>query len=301
MKRFYIFAIAALAMAACTNDGSEQIIPTVQNDNVIRLNSSIGSLTRASDGLLETSFVSGTKVKVKPTDNATSGPIASYEWVEYTVASGGALTPSTTQYFPASGSSINISAYYPSTASTETNGFVVALDQAGSSADDAYKAADLMYATVTGITKQSSTPTLEFNHKMSKIKVSLLAGTGIQTTEINAATVTLKDVIYKGTFVPATGNFTASNETGDKGDVIIARNAGTTAHSAIVIPQDVAGKIIEVTIGSTAKEYTIPTSTEFEAGKVYAYTITLNATGISVQSSIANWNNGTGGSGSVTF
>jgi len=300
MKKYFIFA-AAIAMAACSNDGSEQINPSVQNDNVIRLNSSIGSLTRATDGLLETSFVSGTKVKVKPTDNATSGPIASYEWVEYTVASNGALTTSTPQYFPASGSSINISAYYPSTASTETNGFVVALDQAGSSADDAYKAADLMYATVSGITQQSSTPTLEFNHKMSKIKVSLVAGTGIQTTEINAATVTLKDVINKGTFVPTTGNFTASTETDDKGNVIIARNAGTTAHSAIVIPQSVSDKIIEVTIGSTARQYTIPTSTEFEAGKVYAFTITLNATGITVQSSIANWNNGTGGSGSVTF
>lgn len=300
MNKFFIFA-AAIAMAACSNDGSEQINPSVQNDNVIRLNSSIGSLTRASDGLLETSFVSGTKVKVKPTDIATSGPIATYEWVEYTVASGGALNPSTTQYFPASGSSINISAYYPSTASTETNGFVVALDQAGSSADDVYKAADLMYATVTGITKQSTTPTLEFNHKMSKIKVTLQAGAGIQESEINAATVTLKDVIYKGTFNPATGDFTASTDTGDKGEVIIARNAGTTAHSAIVIPQSVSEKIIEVTIGSTAKEYTIPSATEFEAGKVYAYTITLNATGISVQSSIANWNNGTGGSGSVTF
>lgn len=300
MNKFFIFA-AAIAMAACSNDGSEQINPSIQNDNVIRLNSSIGSLTRASDGLLETSFVSGTKVKVKPTDNATSGLIATYEWVEYTVASGGALTPSTPQYFPASGSSINISAYYPSTASTETNGFVVALDQAGSSADDVYKAADLMYATVTGITRQSTTPTLEFNHKMSKIKVSLVVGTGIQTNEINAATVTLKDVIYKGTFVPATGNFTASTETDDKGNVIIARNAGTTAHSAIVIPQSVSEKIIEVTIGSTAREYTIPSTTEFEAGKVYAYTITLNATGISVQSSIANWNNGTGGDGSVTF
>jgi hypothetical protein len=131
--------------------------------------------------------------------------------------------------------------------------------------------------------------------------VTLQAGAGIQESEINAATVTLKDVIYKGTFDSATGNFTASTDTGDKGNVIIARNAGTTAHSAIVIPQSVSGKNIGVTIGGSERTYSIPSETQFETGKVYAYTITLNATGITVQSSIANWNDGTGGSGSVTF
>ena len=301
MKKFYIFAIAALAMAACNNDGSEQINPIVQNDNVIRLHSSIGSLTRASDGLLESSFATGTTVKVKPADNATSGPIATYDWVDYTVGSGGALTASNTQYFPASGSSINISAYYPSTASTDQNGFVVTLDQAGSNADDVYKAADLMYATLPGVSQQTTNPTLIFNHKLSKIKVTLQAGAGIQESEINAATVTLKDVVYKGTFNPATGEFTASTDTGDKGEVIIARNAGTTAHSAIVIPQSVSGKNIGVTIGGSERTYSIPSETQFETGKVYAYTITLSATGINVQSSIANWGDGVGGNGSVTF
>jgi len=290
MKKYFIFA-AAIAMAACSNDGSEQINPSVQKDDVIRLSACVGGAvqTRAGAALMHNQFASGKTIKVKPTDKAS---VKEYDEVVYTADGSGGLNPTVTQYYPAGGGTVDIYAYYPSNASTATDGYVVTLDQ---STDAAYEAVDLMYATLTDINKESSEAarTLNFNHKLSKIIVTLAKGTGIQDSELAIATVKLKNVIYKGTFAPGTGTFTAASATTDNlGDVIIANNAGQTHHSAIVIPQSVSGKIIEVTIGSTAKEYTIPSTTEFETGKVYYYTITLNATGISVQSSIANWNNG---------
>lgn len=284
--KYFLLAAAAVAFAACSNNESDN---QVQNfDNVIRLSSSLGTTTRATNNLLETNFDAGTKVKVQVTDKATSGAI-SYAPVDYTVGTSGSLSVTPAQYYPASGSSVDIYAYYPSDATAD---FSVETDQ---SSDNAYKTSDLMYASITGITKTSTDEQrkLTFNHLLSKIVVTLAKGTGMTDDEINAATVTLKDVIYKGTFTASNGTFTAAaNEAANKVDIVIASNAGTTARAAIVVPQSVASKTLEIAIGGNKKEYSIPAGTTFSAGKVYSYTVTLAKTGITVTSSIGAWTDG---------
>lgn len=282
MKKFFILAAAALSFAACSNNESDN---QVQNpDNAIRLNASVGEITRAGSNLLETNFASGTKVKVQVTDLAASGTI-SYNAVDYTVGDAGALSVTPIQYYPASGSDVKVYAYYPNDASTTANGFVVATNQSG---DDAYKSSDLMYASKNPLVK-NTTNELVFEHLMSKITVTLTAGTGFEDTELADATVVLKAVKYKGTFAPADGTFTAANDTEN---ITITTAAGTTAKSAIIVPQDVAGKKLAVTIAGKEMEYSIPASTNFEKGKNNTYSITVAKTGIVVSSSIADWDNG---------
>ena len=283
--KYFLLAAAAVVFAACSNNESDNLVQHF--DNVIRLSSSLGT-TRAANDLLETNFAAGTKVKVQVTDKATSGAI-SYDAVDYTVGTSGALSVEPAQYYPASGSSVDIYAYYPSDATAD---FSVGTDQSG---DNAYKTSDLMYASITGITKTSTDEQrkLTFNHLLSKIVVTLAKGTGMTDDEINAATVTLKDVIYKGTFTASNGAFTAAaNVAANKGDIVIASNAGTTAHAAIVVPQSVAGKKLEIAIGGNTKEYSIPAETTFSVGNVYSYTVTLAKTGITVTSSIGAWTDG---------
>ena len=301
MKKYFILAAVAVALAACSNDENEN--STVQNvDDAIRLTASVGKAvqTRAGNALMNSQFASDKTVMVKPTDKAG---VKSYDPVVYTADGSGALTPATTQYYPAGGGAVDVYAYYPSDAVLTEDGYVVTLDQ---STDAAYEAVDLMYATLSNINKTvtGTDHQLNFNHKLSKISVTLVKGTGIQDGELAVATVKLKDVVYKGTFAPATGTFTAASAAteGNKGDVIIATNAAQTAHSAIVVPQDVAGKKISVTIGNTTEEYEIPASTTFAAGTHYQYTITVAATGITATSSIVDWTSaGSATAGSVTF
>ena len=292
MKRFFILAAAAVAFAACSNNESDN---QVQNpDNAIRLNASVGTLTRAASNLLETNFAEGTMVKVKVTDKAVSNQVT-YDAVDYTVGDNGALSVTPIQYYPASGSEVKVYAYYPSTAADNTT-FTVATDQ---NEDAAYQASDLMYATLDPLVK-NTTNTLTFNHVMSKITVTLTAGTGFTAAELNNAIVTLKNVKYKGTFAPANGSFNADNDTEN---ITITTAAGTTAKSAIIVPQDVAGKKLAVTIAGKEMEYTIPTSSTFDAGKNNIYTITVAKTGIQVSSSIAAWSttgNATG-TGNLTY
>ena len=295
MKKFFILAAAALSFAACSNNESDN---QVQNpDNAIRLNASVGEITRAGSNLLETNFASGTTVKVQVTDKKTTEAAAvTYGAVDYTVGANGALSVNPAQYYPASGSEVKVYAYYPSDASTADNGFTVALDQSG---DDAYKNSDLMYATKDPLVR-NETNVLTFDHMMSKITVTLIPDTenGFTVAELNDAIVTLKNVKYKGTFAPADGSFTPA---ADLGNIIITNDADNTAKSAIVVPQEeMAGKQLVVSIDGKEMAHNI-TATKFERGKNYIYNITVKKTGIEVSSVIGNWEATDAVAGNLTY
>ena len=293
--RFFLIAAAALTLAACDNND-----PEVQNDpNEIRLYSEFASpavtgTTRApqgsSDNLQNQQFVDGTAISVQVTDNATSGAIT-YGLALYTANGSGQLTKSEggPQYFPASGSNIDIYAYHPAGAGGELGAFAVQTDQSSTAN---YIASDLMWASLTNVSRTADACTLPFSHKLSRVNVHLVKGTGVEDSEINAATITLKDVIYKGTFTASTGTFTAAaaDNAENKSDITIATNAGsTTTHSAVIVPQTVAGKTFAVTIGSTVKEYTIGSGITYAEGMQYTYTFTVNKTGLTVTSTITDW------------
>ena len=295
MKKFFILAAAALSFAACSNNESDN---QVQNpDNAIRLNASVGEITRAASDIYGagTNFDAGTTVKVQVTDKAESTPVT-YEAINYTVGASGALTGASTQYYPAGGSNVDIYAYYPSDASTT---FAVTANQ---SEADAYKASDLMYASITNINKNSDAAarTLTFNHKLSKITVVLAKGTGMTDEEMARATVKLNGVIIKGNFTAATGEFAAAaDEAANKDNMTIGTGAGS--HSAIVVPQSVAGKTLTVTIDNTDQTYTIPAGTSFAAAQNNTYTLTLSKTGIEVTYTIGNWGDGSTDSETLTY
>ena len=292
MKKYFILAAAAVAFAACSNNESDN---QVQNpDNAIRLNASVGATTRAANNLLVSQFESGMAIKVHVTDNAAENK-KEYTDAIYTSDGNGALTTATPQYYPASGSSVAIYAYYPSTAADAD--FTVAADQSDA-AGTGYKASDLMYSNnITGITKTSNETarTMTFTHKLAKLNVTLAAGDGMGNEELNNATITLKDVICKGTFTPATGAFTAANGevAANRGNIKVAVNAGITQHSAIVVPQDMAGKKIEIKIGDQTVEYTFPAEgSTFATNTQNNIELTLKNTGIEVKSSISAWGDG---------
>lgn len=293
--RFFLIAAAALTLAACDSND-----PEVQNDpNEIRLYSEFASpavtgTTRASQGssdnLQNQQFAAGTAISVQVTDKATSNAIT-YQLASYTANGSGQLTKSNgPQYFPASGSNIDIYAYHPAAAAEN---FAVEYDQSSTAN---YIASDLMWASLTDVARTTNACLLAFSHKLSRVNVHLVKGTGVEDSEINSATITLKDVIYKGSFVASTGTFTAADDNAEnRHDITIATNAGsTTTHSAVIVPQIVAGKKFAVTIGSTVKEYTILDGITYAEGMQYTYTFTVNKTGLTVTSTISDWGDPTG-------
>ena len=148
-----------------------------------------------------------------------------------------------------------------------------------SSQRDGYADFDLLYASALGRYKQ--TVTLNFNHRMAKIEVTLAAGEGITEEEITGATVTFfgdSETDFSGGMV----------EPADQSDGEIApyHDVTTKKYEAVMVPQNMKGKpLVRVDIGGKTFAYTPETDVagNLEANKRYAYAITVKANGIDVQ------------------
>ena len=287
-KKLFLYAAGVLLMAACSSNDVDTSEPNVLGE--IQLYTEVSQLTRAANGavdnLQDTQFTADTTISVQVTDNAASDPVVVYPLATYKADGNGGLSTETPLYFPPSGSSVNIYAFHPAGA---PENFSVKTDQ---STTKNYVDSDLMWASLSGITKTSTADErrLQFTHKLSKVIVSLVKGSGVTDDEINAATISLGTVVYKGTFTASTGTFVAAdgNEASNTSTITIATNAGTSQHAAIIVPQDVTGKLLTIAMGGGTQSYTFPETT-FAAGKKYTYVVTVNKTGLNVTTTITDW------------
>ena len=293
-KRIILFAVGALVLAACSSNDPE----TPANTGEIRLYTEVAAQTRAAEvptDLQDTQFAAGTGISVMVTDNhdVTNDYLVSYPLQTYTADGMGGLSTSVKQYYPASGNSVSICAYHPYDA---LQTFSVAADQTSTAN---YRASDLMWAKLTDVTKETSEAdrVLKFDHLFSKVIVKLLKGNGVTDAEMNAARITLgdDDLVMGGTFKSDDGSFERDNT--NKGTLLIATDAGTSLHAAVVVPQEMDGK--KLTVGFVANDvvyatqsYVIPSATTFEAGMKYTYTITVNKAELVVTTEIADWTTG---------
>ena len=145
-----------------------------------------------------------------------------------------------------------------------------------------YAAFDVLYASAIGRYDQAIN--LRFIHRMAKIEVILKAGEGITEEELEGAPVT----IFGGPLPHSTAGLVAPGDQSD-GEIKPYYDAATKKYEALVPPQNMTGKpLVRISIGSNDFTYTPETEAagkfDFFGGKRYAYTITVNANGIDVQS-----------------
>ena len=296
MKKYFILAAAALTLAACSNEESENRV----DNNVIRLTANMGetTLTRAGTSIQSTAFEENELVKIEVTPSSGSMVSKVYKAGapsgnvnELSVNTGGdAFT------WPASGT-VAIKAFYPSAVGSSTASFSVSTDQSNTGSatgttdvEKGYKGSDLMYATpITSQTKQSDAVALTFNHALTKIVVTLTKGTGMTDDDIAACEVTLN---AKKTAAISGGDFASLTASDDAAVTITAGTGANTA--AIIVPQTIAASTNFITIttsGSHSVSYPLPAEKTFAAGSVYTYSFTVGISGITLQSTtITGWN-----------
>lgn len=275
-----------LMLTACSSDSDLQS----PAEKEIQLFSQVAQSTRAADdadNLQVTQLASGTKITVKVKENAST-PSVDYPLATYTAdGSGGLSLPEgMKQYYPANGNGVNIYAFHPMGVGST---FEVQTDQ---KTDANYIKSDLMWASLSDINADSSPAqrTLVFRHKLSKIVVEIKKTEEFSATELATATLRLgnDNLITSGSFAAATGTFTPA--TSGTGTITLAENAGTATYTAIVVPQAISGKKINLTIGDLSSSYSILTEA-FESGKRYTYVLTVGLSGkISlITSEITDW------------
>ncbi len=154
-----------------------------------------------------------------------------------------------------------------------------------------YAAFDVLYATAIG--RYDQAVNLRFQHRMAKIEVNLKAGEGITEEELEGATVT----IFGDPVTHSTCGMVSPGNQSD-GEINPYRDAATKKYEALVPPQNMTGKpLVRISIGSNAFTYTPATEAAGNfwmfGGKRYAYTITVKANGIDVQTVTgATWSDG---------
>ena len=263
--RTTFIAVASLMTAAC----SQMESPMEDRTPVVLKYSTVDATeTKAAQNLNEGTFDTGEIVKVR-ISNTGAGSWTDYD---FTTGESGAMSPAgAVPYYPAGAQNIDIVALYPSTAGTS---FSVQTDQ---TADAAYKASDLMFASVTDQAKQAGAVGLAFSHKMAKINVNITAGTGVGSI----TGVSLLNVKPTVSFDPATGTV---GEAGGTATSIAMGNNG----SAVIPAQTISGGLLSIVTDRGTATYTV-IGKEFAAGQRYTINITVNLRAVGTTNAIAGW------------
>lgn len=302
--------LAALSLTACEKDADSGPVE-------LRLTSGIEVQTKAGHSLDE-AFKAGDNVYVWVDDAKDAQTEVTKENLyvakEMTVQSGGALTGDA-MYFPQTGNKVNIYAFHHAKVSVPpafgiSLTYLVEVDQ---TTEANYAKSDIAYAKATNVARTTSAVSLNFYHLLSKVEVVLKEGSGdqnflfdISKMEIlgtyQGASITLDKTTDPDKFTVSTG---AAIEAISIDTDVTAKDATTEVlNEAIIVPQTLNAdtEFIRITLNSGGVfTYKLANETTFESGKKYKYTITVNQTGLSVATSITNWNNGESVNGDATM
>lgn len=247
MKKIFTLTMAAIALAACTNEteGWENTA------NRITIDATVTSESRAAS---KDAFASGDAISVYAwTGDATALPTTGYVVENSTNTFDGSTWTASPQMLWKDGTTAHhFLGIYPARTISET-AYTLATD------------GDLLVAITPDVTPSSSPVSLAFSHLMAKLRVNLnFRGQWDTTPTVTNVTATGK--------VTATIDYLAKKVTANGEDAANAMTSTTanTAYEALMVPQTC--QKVSIVIGD--KTYTYNGSIALESGKVA--TLNLN-------------------------
>ena len=274
-KLVMTMAAAMMILAGCSNDENEI---TDNWNGEIRLSSGVTvQQTRTnSTNVPDTQIAADEFVKVVVTQQSGDSHNYAGYILDFTADGNGGLSNPTSMYYPASGMGVNIYAYHPADAAAS---FSV---QENQSADKDYYKSDLLYSKAQDYARRKEAHSLTFVHKLCKVTYRLVQGAG--TPDLTGATVKWMNVAKTIVFTAETGAVATPTTT--------ATITPHATHGAIIVPQTVSSgtKLLQVTLANGGVLYYTPNVDQgFEGGKKYNYEITVNLSGLKVESTITDW------------
>lgn len=309
---YILFAAAAIALAACSNDGLPGDDPNAPVE--IRLTGGLEVQTRTSHNL-DMMLKTGEQVHVWVDDAGNVADKELYKDRELTAGDDGALTGET-MYFPQTGNAVNIYAIHGNFGEATdwseggfwATGITHTVAQNQKSGEDGYAKSDLVYAKSTDVARTKSAVNLQFSHLLSKIEVVLVQGAGSP----RISKMEILNTKLEAFFTPDKANGFKVIDNGTAGgnpieidtDLTSAADAAGTdenkknLNEAIIVPQTLTSgePFIRVTTAEGGELiYRLPEDKTFDPAKKYRYTITANLTELKVVSAqITDWTKETG-------
>jgi hypothetical protein len=298
LKNILYATAATLALAACSNDGNEaETAP-----QALQLQANIATETRVSNG----AFVKDDAIGVYAVSTAAGG-LTSGSNVKYVATDGSGNFSSSTPIYYKDKNAVNVAAYYPY-AETLTNG-AMSVTRA--------EQVDYLFAKAENVAYNTAKLSLTFDHVTAQFTLIVKAGTGVPSLA-DLTTVTLKGLNSAGSFNTQTGVLTSSTPADyalAAADFTATASAETTTTTTTTTPAtseyatlllfptsgqtDIA---VDVVYGGVTYSGTLTSANGLLAGKSYTYTLTINRTGLTVDSaSITPWGSGATGSSDATI
>jgi formylglycine-generating enzyme required for sulfatase activity len=199
-------------------------------------------------------------------------------------AATGELSPAdaaNTLYYPQAGN-VDFIAYYPWKSGQALGSYPV--DVSGQTNPAAI---DLLYSNnATGKNKNSGAVQLSFTHALSKLSLTVTEGTGISS--LAGLTVTIKGMDTRANFDLSNGTFGTASAQADI--TLLCTQTPTTTldgnYEAILLPLSMTGVTVEFALNGATYTWTpaagMPALSALQGGYRYAYTVTVNKTGITV-------------------
>lgn len=161
---------------------------------------------------------------------------------------------------------------------------------------------------------------IPYAHAMSKFTIVVVAGEGFEATDLNAATVTLKDMNLEGTFTAPTSTVVATGTTEVKmyaNSVTTTEGKTSRAYEAVSVPlvSLTKDKLLATINNVDGNNYDIKLTDDIlkdwakgidneksKSGVNYKLTITLNKQAITVVATLADWTDVSAtGTGEINF
>ena len=300
MKKYIIFAAAALALAACSNEVEENL-----DDSPVAARITAGVSTRAINDTWEADTI-GVMVT-----SGNADMVSLYKNVDYSTTT---QSTGTAEFSPVSdviyfkgNDEITFAAYGPFVDSNDKGTLpgtnkdgVINSDANGTRDQNArakQKAFDYIYAKATA-TRSNPKVDLVFNHVMTRliINVTTSASDGFAATDVTSGEYYLSGLKHDGKFDVTTGTAEADGDVVNNwllnDNTIKADSNDKMTFTAILYPQT-----LNSALGFEAKingqSYKIEISPALEAGYSYSYNITVKKIGLEVSGcTINNWGDG---------
>lgn len=297
-----ILFLAPLALAVFTSCSHSKDEPGVTDNGPVEFYASINDnvISRAYDQTWE----SGDEIGISC---ITGGK--TYNNVAYSTTGNGDFTAVTTgsEIYYQNADPVTFTAYYPYTA-----------DAAAITADThdqtKQKTFDYLWAQAQG---EKGTPnvTFAFNHKMTKLVLTVKKGADISYNEVKAAAMTLAGFLNNGSFDVTTGVATASGNISGAwtfstvAPVVYNDDDETATYTMILFPQEFTSELpvtasTSLQTFTTALDFTDANATiddtdprnEWVAGRQYNMSVTLHKTALTVNGcTISAWDEADGG------
>lgn len=299
MKKTLLFAAAALALTACSNDdnltGNSEAVAARVTANIDEPGS------RAYDQTWEAGDMIGI--------STTSTGKTHYTNMKYSTTGDGNFTHvdgDASGIFFQDLSEVTFSAYYPFAGAEKTAAGII--NNVTTEAQANQKTFDFLFSEGAKASRASSTlsftGTSAFQHKMTRLVLNLQtdANSGFAATDVTTGTYKLNGIKHNGTFDTATGEAVATGEANTDWTITAtaADNANVRTYSMILYPQSGATLTLKATIGG--ESYTCNITPALASGMSYTYTITVKKTGLTVSGcTIETWGDGGSTTGEATM